>query len=1141
MRRAGRWLVHLALCAVPFLHGAYQYYYNCGAGCVNAPDWTVNWSPPLYIGGYMFSNQGSAISNVAVPDGSSGYEVYTPIYSNGTGQARMVHYLRASSDALLHQSFYSCDCTFYAVVFGLGTAQVYKCVSSSLTYLAGTSNAPTGNATWQSVMTANGTILVYRNSVRILQVQDTGITSGKPGFGGVYQNSSNYFGTIKLGPLDRIAPNAVSSLSASPFPTFVDLQWGATSDDANGSGVVSYEVYRGGQYLGEVNGRAFTDSTVAPSTTYSYSVRARDLHNNLGPNTNISVTTPAAGAVDARRTGVRPEGSYWGAGGEEIDMRSGNLNFTLPLLRPEGRGGWGVPFALTYNSQNWRKDSNGHWKLGQDVGYGFGWRLLAGSITPVFSDLLTVHHYIVTDATGAEYRLTVNSGGVWTSRETTYVKYDANQAKLFFTDGTSWEMNCLSGGNEDDAGTRYPTRMEDTSGNFIEVFYRTGNGAVYSNSSARISTILDVRYNGPGATYTFNYNTDAIPHLTSITNSVGTSEAFSFSYTVPQTLQSPFSPQQTFGSAQMLQIVTRTGVNLSHTFEYGTNGAGEMSKATLPFGGELRWTHADFAYTGGRTYREVISRQLVKQSGATPTTYAITRPAGDSAHYVHSQAVIDDPGGQGQRAWNFTTVAGFNIGLVSSFEQRQMPGSVVKAKQEYTWTQDANLRPYISAVVATIDPGTGNQKQSKTEQTLDVYGNVTQTKQYAFGNLTTPARTYTNTYLASGNYPTYHLNNRLLTSQVTDGTNTVTLVSNTYDGGTALDPPTTPTRWNASHVGPAGRVTASTGPGTIRNMTYYKAGNLSSVNDGYGHSTDITPSESANYARPAAVTANNNSAFAENYTWNTAFLGLTQETGPNGTSASVSYDSYARVQQTTSPDGAVTNFTYTNSPPTATATTNGHWVKTTYDGLGRAIKVERGDAGGTKSTVQSEYDSCACTPLGKLKRVSQPYGPGGTVYWTTYTYDGLGRTTSVTHADGLSVTLYSYAGNTMTVTDPAGKWRTYERDASGNVTKTIEPNPAGGANWETTFTYNFLSAMTQVQMTRRPCASLRRRIRKQEPLPIRTTPTAACSAKRSPTARWSATATMLTGVWWAAPPAHATMSGTPTTMLPRTPWASCGK
>ena len=43
-------------------------------------------------------------------------------------------------------------------------------------------------------------------------------------------------------------------------------------------------------------------------------------------------------------------------------------------------------------------------------------------------------------------------------------------------------------------------------------------------------------------------------------------------------------------------------------------------------------------------------------------------------------------------------------------------------------------------------------------------------------------------------------------------------------------------------------------------------------------------------------------------------------------------------------------------------------------------------------------------------------------------------------------------GNTRT-----GKWKTFESDALGNLTKVTEQNPAGGANLETTHTYSELS------------------------------------------------------------------------------------
>ena len=122
--------------------------------------------------------------------------------------------------------------------------------------------------------------------------------------------------------------------------------------------------------------------------------------------------------------------------GEQIDMFSGNLNVNMPLLKAVGRSGWSLPVSLSYNSQIWRFHSNQNWLLGRDVGYGLGWRLMAGSLVPEWSDYYTLHHYTFTDAGGTEYRLDVNTNGVWTSRQGIYVSYDAANERLYWPDGT---------------------------------------------------------------------------------------------------------------------------------------------------------------------------------------------------------------------------------------------------------------------------------------------------------------------------------------------------------------------------------------------------------------------------------------------------------------------------------------------------------------------------------------------------------------------------------------------------------------------------------------------------------------------------------------------------------------------------------
>ena len=97
-----------------------------------------------------------------------------------------------------------------------------------------------------------------------------------------------------------------------------------------------------------------------------------------------------------------------------------------------------------------------------------------------------------------------------------------------------------------------------------------------------------------------------------------------------------------------------------------------------------------------------------------------------------------------------------------------------------------------------------------------------------------------------------------------------------------------------------------------------------------------------------------------------------------------------------------------------------------------------------------------------------PYATNGTVYWKQNTYDGLGRTVSATEADGTSTTTYAYLGNTIQVTDPAGKWKKFTGDAFGNLTSVLEPDPLNqpSGTLTTTYAYDMLSHLTTVTMPR---------------------------------------------------------------------------
>ena len=134
-----------------------------------------------------------------------------------------------------------------------------------------------------------------------------------------------------------------------------------------------------------------------------------------------------------------------------------------------------------------------------------------------------------------------------------------------------------------------------------------------------------------------------------------------------------------------------------------------------------------------------------------------------------------------------------------------------------------------------------------------------------------------------------------------------------------------------------------------------------------------------------------------------------------------------------------------------------------YDGLGRTFESRSYKDGGY-IVSKSEFDA-----LGRVKRVTNPYRPhlSEQVLWTESFYDALGRVTKIKTPDTAEA-LTSYSGNTITVTDQAGKQRRSITNALGQLIRVDEPNAAGqlgtvaSPNQPTFYTYNTLGKMVEV-------------------------------------------------------------------------------
>lgn len=917
----------------------------------SAPTWYMNGSTANSASGLIVTaaSGGSYIFKNNAPDGTNQYEVAATLNLPTSG-GNYVLYLEASSNAVLGSTS---TASFYAFAiqnptFANGgctaTATLYKVVSGSVSQISSTTVPCAGSIVYHAVLGNDGKLRFWVNNVEYLSWTDASPLTGTGGVGGYGMPTGNSISLVQIGPCDRTAPSPVDAASVQTYPlsTRLDLRTAGSADDANGVGVNGYNWFRDGVAVATTQTPVWSDVSVTGGSSHTYGVQPFDHHGNFAPTTNFTVAVPANATIDARQVGVRPTGSYWGGMGEQIDTRSGNLNFSVPLIKALSRG-WSVPISLSYNSQNWRLDSAGTpWQLGDDVGFGFGWQMQIGSLTPFSSNYFTVQFYQFSDASGATYRLDQNNNGIWTSKESVYVTYDANAQRLYFNNGSFWVLGCTSAGTEGDAGTMYPTLLQDSNGNQITVQYAAGKGVTWLNSSARITTIQDVRRgtNPTGAaTFLFTYNNDPTPHLSAIANAINSQDSFGFTYSAPTTLASPFGNAGTFDSVSFLQSTSNNATNLTTTFTYDSAHAGELVQVMFPLGGHIRWQYGNAAYAQ-TTVREVVNRYLLWDTNIGERSYVFSSTTGSGNLLPASRQVIDSQA-NAVKQWQFGQTQNAAYGLLTGYTEGA-PGQAALRSTAYTWTQDPAGNNYIGRLQTTSDPGQSYAVTKQVDQTVDAYGNVTQTKLYDYTDLANPAKTYNTTYLTSANganYLSLYIRNRVASRTVTDRNNvTTTLKTNTYDqypnGITAT---ANIQQHDTQNYGPGyltrGNVYGETTPWLSWHSNYDQTGTAlwTGKDLNPSHYVSRVTSTATNYAAPDQITTGN--ALNTGLSWSSS-LQQAGQTGANGESVTVQYDQSDRPQRVSSPYGAQTIYGYSVSAPQITATTNNHWSKTYLDGLG---------------------------------------------------------------------------------------------------------------------------------------------------------------------------------------------------------------
>jgi len=117
-------------------------------------------------------------------------------------------------------------------------------------------------------------------------------------------------------PADTTPPTTPGSVNATAVSsTQIKLGWNASTDNV---GVTGYKVYRNGNLVATVLTTSYSDSGLASSTSYAYTVSAFDAAGNVSNlSISVSATTPLSGDVlySTFETGTAPWVFYTNGGG----------------------------------------------------------------------------------------------------------------------------------------------------------------------------------------------------------------------------------------------------------------------------------------------------------------------------------------------------------------------------------------------------------------------------------------------------------------------------------------------------------------------------------------------------------------------------------------------------------------------------------------------------------------------------------------------------------------------------------------------------------------------------------------------------------------------------------------------------------
>lgn len=827
----------------------------------------------------------------------------------------------------------------------------------------------------------------------------------------------------------------------------------------------------------------------------------------------------SAGAQDDPNfeTGIKPYGSYHAGNIDVIDLLNAGLSVDIPLMEyPQTGGRISFGFSLHfvdagyYYTVGYIYDDYGDvigtttdWENSTSIP---GWTIRQDDI-PV-ARIQTIYNSdnsedqvgSITMSDGAVHQLApLSLSGPWRVTDGSGFQVSSSQPTVTDSDGVTY----TNGGYLFDGGSgslyiggQTAQTIQDSNGNTISTSPGSGNhingwtdtlgrniGVPYAQtnlsrcpsvpSPATEAVEWDLR--GPnGGTYPLLF-------------CAGGSVPDSYYFWNTNGGQGSGWQQQSSGSGPVLQSLVLPD-NTYWTFQYTTDGNQNLSQITFPTGGNLcySWNNPTIGGSTSNYYEQdhqVATRKLDPGacSPSSPTwTYSIngltnivTDAAGnDTTHsfsnIANSAATLETEtqvfqGSHTSGSWVKTITTNY-VSTASTTDNIE-PGAVpTQVTTSWPSGQASEVQySYDGGFTAGVIVMPANQSYfnwSAVSNTL--YGKEVTRQEYDYGGSLLRTTNTAYQFQNNGNYLNANLLNLPASVQIT-GAGPGSYTTFSYDESGS--PQCVCGNQTSVH-----RLLNTTNAYLVTSSEYDANGRVLSVTDPKGN-PPTTFGYGSCYAGsgPTSITNALSQTTTFCYDLNTGLQ--TSATDPNSQTTSTSYDNMLRTSQITYPkqtlaDGSTLNGQTTFGYPNANEVQISELIDDhnnqknstlLVDGLGRKSQTQlTSDPDGTDYTVTT-YDG-----MGRVATVTNPYrsASDSTYGVTSYVYDPLGRTQSVTEQDG-SVVRTDYSNfPCVTATDESGRERQSCTDGLGRMTSVIE-DPAG-LNYQTSYGYDALDNLIGV-------------------------------------------------------------------------------